>query len=65
MIISALRFPSPFPAFRIILEPRRTWDDAEAYDAQAAKLVEMFRKNFTQYESHVGEDVLAAAPKLK
>ena len=37
--------------------------DPEAYDAQAAKLVSMFADNFAQYESHVGEDVRAAAVK--
>ena len=46
----------------ILLDPRRTWDDPEAYDAQAAKLVQMFTSNFAQYEPHVGEEVRAAAP---
>ena len=46
-----------------ILDPRSTWDDPKAYDAQAAELVGMFRRNFEQYEPHVGEDVKAAAPK--
>ena len=44
-----------------LLDPRSTWADGAAYDAQAAKLVAMFAENFAQYESHVGEDVLAAA----
>ncbi|MFN3259095.1 MAG: phosphoenolpyruvate carboxykinase [Pikeienuella sp.] len=47
----------------VILDPRRTWADKAAYDAQAKKLVEMFVANFTQYEPHVGGDVKAAAPK--
>ncbi len=45
----------------ILLDPRRTWEDAEAYDAQAAKLVGMFADNFEQYEAHIDEDVRAAA----
>ena len=45
----------------ILLEPRRTWDDAAAYDAQAEKLVGMFAKNFEQYTAHIDEDVLAVA----
>lgn len=47
----------------VILDPRRTWADKAAYDAQARKLVDMFVANFTQYEPHVGGDVKAAAPK--
>jgi phosphoenolpyruvate carboxykinase (ATP) len=45
-----------------LLDPRSTWDDAAAYDAQAKKLVAMFRDNFKRFESHVAPDVLAAAP---
>ena len=29
-----------------ILDPRNTWDDKDAYDAQAQKLLEMFHKQF-------------------
>jgi phosphoenolpyruvate carboxykinase (ATP) len=43
------------------LDPRSTWADAEAYDAQAHKLVEMFAENFAQYVPHIDEDVKAAA----
>ncbi len=45
----------------ILLDPRRTWHDGEAYDAQAKKLVEMFADNFAQYEAHIDEDVKAVA----
>ena len=47
-----------------ILNPRDTWADKAAYDAQARKLVGMFRDNFKIYEAHVGPDVLQAAPVL-
>jgi len=47
-----------------ILNPRETWADKAAYDAQAKKLVEMFRANFKKFEAHVGPDVLEAAPVL-
>ena len=45
----------------VLLDPRRTWPDPEAYDAQAARLVAMFVENFAQYEAHVGADVRAVA----
>jgi phosphoenolpyruvate carboxykinase (ATP) len=46
-----------------VLDPRRTWPDGAAYDAQAARLSEMFRKNFERYESaELEDDVRAAAP---
>ena len=47
-----------------ILNPRETWADKAAYDAQARKLVQMFRDNFKKFEAHVGPDVLQAAPVL-
>ncbi len=48
-----------------ILNPRETWADKAAYDAQARALIDMFRKNFEKFEVHVDEDVKAAAPALK
>lgn len=45
----------------VLLDPRRTWDDAGAYDAQAAKLVNMFADNFAQYVPYIDDDVKAAA----
>jgi phosphoenolpyruvate carboxykinase (ATP) len=44
-----------------LLDPRFTWADPDAYDAQAAKLVAMFQKNFAQYVPHIDADVKAAA----
>ena len=44
-----------------LLDPRATWEDPEAYDAQAARLVGMFAENFEQYLAHIDEDVRAAA----
>jgi phosphoenolpyruvate carboxykinase (ATP) len=45
----------------ILLDPRRTWHDAAAYDAQAAKLVKMFSGNFEQYLPFIDKEVKAAA----
>jgi len=47
-----------------ILDPRSTWDDPSDYDAQARKLVGMFTDNFVKFETHVGADVLGAAPQM-
>ena len=47
----------------LILTPRETWADKEAYDRQAAKLVAMFIENFAKFESHVDGDVKGAAPR--
>jgi phosphoenolpyruvate carboxykinase (ATP) len=44
-----------------LLDPRATWADPEAYDRQAAKLVQMFADNFGQYVPHIDEEVMAAA----
>ena len=46
-----------------ILNPRNTWADKDAYDAQANKLGNMFVKNFEQYASGVSQEILDAAPK--
>jgi len=47
-----------------ILDPRSTWTDKAAYDAQAAKLVSMFLENFRKFEDNVASYVRAAAPKM-
>ena len=44
-----------------LLDPRSTWDDPATYDAQAAKLVQMFADNFEQYVPYIDEDVKGAA----
>ena len=44
-----------------LLDPRSTWADKAAYDAQAARLVEMFAENFAQYADHIDDDVRAVA----
>ena len=44
-----------------LLDPRQTWADGAAYDAQANKLVQMFSENFAQYVPYIDDDVKAAA----
>ncbi len=48
-----------------LLDPRSTWADPAAYDAQAAKLATMFAENFAQYVPYVDDEVLAVAIKAK
>ena len=44
-----------------LLDPRSTWPDPAAYDAQAQKLVQMFADNFGQYDAYIDDDVKAVA----
>ena len=45
-----------------VLDPRRTWPDPAAYDAQAHKLAEMFRANFEKF-SPGAQSLRAAGPQ--
>ena len=45
----------------ILLDPRRTWDNADSYDRQARKLVDMFAANFEKYADKIDDDVKAVA----
>ncbi len=59
-------FEVPLEAAHVVsktLNPRDTWTDPDAYDAQAAKLAAMFVENFAKFEAYVGDDVKAAAPR--
>ncbi|WP_366655524.1 phosphoenolpyruvate carboxykinase [Fodinicurvata sp. EGI_FJ10296] len=44
-----------------LLDPRQTWDDPQAYDAQARRLVSMFAENFATYTDEADEAVKAVA----
>ena len=45
-----------------VLNPRESWADKNAYDAQASDLVARFIDNFAQFEDYVDDKIKAAAP---
>ena len=47
-----------------VLDPRSTWADKDAYDAQAAKPAKMFVDNFRTFEADVPAAVRDAGPRL-
>ncbi len=47
-----------------LLNPRSSWSDGAAYDAQAAKLAGMFNDNFKAYADEVSAAVCDAGPKV-
>jgi len=61
--IFGLSIPKSCPDVPVeVMDPRGTWTDPEAYDAQARKLAAMFRENFSSF-SDVSAEIQAAAPK--
>lgn len=45
-----------------LLNPRTTWNDAEAYDHAALHLADLFRSNFAKYSDYASPKILAGAP---
>ncbi len=45
-----------------LLDPRGTWANPSEYDATAAKLVDLFVKNFAEFAPHVDEGVRQSGP---
>ncbi len=48
-----------------VLQPRGTWADAAAYDAQASRLAAMFVENFKRFEDSVEPAIVAAGPRVR
>ena len=45
-----------------VLQPRKTWDDSDAYDSKAAQLAEMFTSNFEKYQEQASDAIRNAGP---
>ena len=61
--IFGLEVPAECPGVPAdVLNPRNTWTDAEAYDAQARKLAGLFQENFAKYADDLPDAVKAAGP---
>jgi phosphoenolpyruvate carboxykinase (ATP) len=62
--VFGLSIPSAVPNVPTdVLDPRGTWSDPAAYDSQARKLAEMFRKNFEKF-GNASEAIKGAGPKV-
>jgi phosphoenolpyruvate carboxykinase (ATP) len=48
----------------VLLDPRRTWRDPEAYDLKARELARMFRDNFERFADSAGAGIAAAGPRV-
>jgi phosphoenolpyruvate carboxykinase (ATP) len=48
-----------------LLEPRATWSDGAAFDAQADELAGMFHDNFRRFAAQVPDDVRHAGPTVR
>ncbi|MCC6839928.1 MAG: phosphoenolpyruvate carboxykinase (ATP) [Flavobacteriales bacterium] len=48
-----------------ILDPRNTWKDKAAYDAQADKLAAAFQANFNKYRDSASAEIIQAEPKAR
>ena len=46
-----------------ILIPRNTWEEKEQYDSTKQKLIDLFRKNFRQFEAKVNPKIVEAGPQ--
>jgi phosphoenolpyruvate carboxykinase (ATP) len=48
-----------------VLNPRNTWPDPAAYDAQARHVAQLFQKNFQQFADLVPPEVRNAGPRVE
>lgn len=63
--VFGLQMPSTCPNVPDeLLNPRNTWEDANAYDKKANHLANLFIENFKSYEAGVSQEIIDAAPKM-
>ncbi|HEX6509297.1 MAG TPA: phosphoenolpyruvate carboxykinase (ATP), partial [Chloroflexota bacterium] len=62
--VFGLHVPTHVPGVPdIVLHPRDTWQDSDAYDRQARRLARMFAENFAEnFGAHVSESIIASGP---
>ena len=48
----------------LLLDPRSTWADADAYDTKARDLAGLFRNNFEKFVEAAGAAIAASGPRL-
>ena len=46
-----------------VLNPRKTWEDKEAYDKKAKNLAKFFSDNFEKFEKQANDEIMAGAPR--
>jgi phosphoenolpyruvate carboxykinase (ATP) len=62
--VFGLQVPTSCPGVpEEVLQPRNTWTDQAAYDAQAKDLADRFRKNFAAFADVASPEVAAAGPR--
>ena len=47
-----------------LLNPRKSWEDASAYDTKANYLASIFIKNFSKFADKANDEIMNAAPKV-
>ena len=61
--IFGLQMPTSCPNVPTeVLNPKQTWDNADAYDKKAQELANSFKNNFKNFESYANEEILGGAP---
>ena len=64
--VTMLHIPTSCPGVPSeLLDPVKTWADADAYHAKADQLAEAFIKNFEKYADGSSEEILSGAPVVR